>query len=313
MPSVAIMKIFTAFVLAALLNVAPSFGQGLPVSQLPRIPDLGSHPITQSIGKDPLVILQTFFSKIQSFEYISEHNRPNDPAYGKLVWKEDGDRFYYDLLTIFHPRHSEIHKIVSFDGKQSFVLEPVSGQLRIFNGLFGLNSANTFDTPLKPFSFILDDNKFLTMHALMSGPAIWQKLKSRLISTGFGNLMGRDCVIVRFKNSFLKDLNQNADYDVYFDRNSLIPVGWKAYDANGNLLQELEVLGTQDGFPSSYQVTTWQIVLIDGVQTVCHGTRTVSFGTLAVNTLSPDDVVIDPSLANTIYDTTLNQVIDIPK
>jgi hypothetical protein len=131
---------------------------------------------------------------------------------------------------------------------------------------------------------------------------------------------------MRVRGAFSEMKEEKATYDVYFDTATFAPVGWQSYDDQGNMIDELTLVGLkpfagqQDHdvapfvFVPHYKVTQYQWLGIirtgpDGKAIPYYkGSREEVFDDVRVNALGPDDLKLDMSQARSITDTDTKKV-----
>lgn len=322
------MKLILLCAISVIFPLRLCTAQDIPDDQVPKLPILNEAKAHNRKVDDVESKLKSLFSKTTSFEYVTQRNTPKDIFYAKLLWKEFGEQYYYDEFVSNKSTHMEIHEIVSFNGKRNFHFTPSIGQIRVKDGpptnLFG---PQNFPSPLYPFYFLETENKFIVMRDLSPDSPLWDDISSRMAYVGTDKFANRDCIVIRFFNSFSQSMKEKATYDVYFTLDNLLPIGWKSYDDQNVIIEQLEVLEVQSlvgktdpapvPCPSRYRITQYQwpgvITTPNGVVKYYKAAREERFDDMMINSVSDSDIVLDPGIANSIFDEDSKVLIKIPK
>lgn len=289
--------------------------QPVPEDQMPTVPEIKTGDVAKTFDADGLIQhLQGTFSGITSFAYASQFQTPQDWNYTGLTWREMGPSYYYDMATHGKEPDSIIHRIDAFDGKRTTHL--IGDQMSVRDGEGPLSGPQVMPSPLHLYAFLTTDGAFIGMKDLQSNSPLWAKLKSRMAYAGMERFMDHDAMVVRFWGGYNQHFNQTANYDVYFDAQSLTPLGWKAFDTSRRLIEQLEVVDTKTlsdpstnvsfACPSHNRITEYQwggtITGPQGVIKYLKSVRDENLSGLRMNDLTADDVTIDPGLAKWIVD-----------
>jgi hypothetical protein len=321
------MRLFIFFIICVIIQAPVIYAQPIPVDRIPRLQEITANLDKNFDNNNFIGNLKDKFSKISSFEYVSQRNTPQDKTYATLSWKEMGNNYYYDLSSIDHLANTEVRQIVAFDGKRTSTFNGGNGFIEIQNGEIPWIAPKVFPSPLDIYSFLEVDGKFMSLNDLNSTSSLWKNLSSRILYIGTQTLMDRNCIVVRFMGSFDQHIKQKADYDVYLDRQTFMPIGWQAFDSQKCLIEQLEVidfkttLGKTDNvsfiYPSHYRITQYQwpgiVTGPKGVVKYFKSVRDEYFNDVQINSLSTEDLQIDPEMAKSIVDVNSRVVIPIPK
>jgi hypothetical protein len=275
-----------------------------------------------------LATLKDRLSKIDSLAYAVHRGTPQSEVYSSFSWKEIGNNYWCDIASVNNSKTGgfNMHYIASFDGKRTSVLRK-NGDIEIRNGEIAGLLPSVYHSPLDIYSFLKVEDKFLCLNYLNSNTSLWSNLKSRVSYVRTEKFTGRDCFVLRFLGGFDQRLQEKADYDVYFDSVTLMPLGWRAFDSQKNLIEQLEVLefktiiGKSNAspfmYPDHYRFTDYQSPLMQkepsGIVNHSKGVRDVHLDDVQINSLSPEDIQIDPSVAKAIIDVDAHGAIPIPR
>jgi hypothetical protein len=322
-------KWFIFIIVGLFLQLPALSAQPIAEDQVSRLPDISPDTLNSPYDLNKFIeSLKGRFSQITSFKYTVQRGTPQDQTYSALTWKEIGEKYCYDLTSVDNGKLKPftIHDIIAFDGKRTSILKR-DGVLSIKDGPKPGLIPLVYPSPLDPYAFLKVEAKFMGLNDLHSSSSLWSNITSRISYAGIQKFMDRDCVVLRFSGSFDQHVKQRAEYDVYFDPKSLIPIGWRAFDSQKCLIEELDaidfktIVGSSN--PSSFTYTThYRIIQYQWPGTLTgpsgpikyyKSSRDIYFNDVQVNSLSPEDIEIDPSLAKAIVDENSHVVIRVPR
>ena len=318
------MKLFISAIVGVMTLFQVMHAQPVPEDQVPELPEIKPDIAKESFDVNSVVEhLRNSFSQINSFAFAEQRSQTNE-AYWTLCWKEIGDSYYYEVTS---GNSNEIDNIIAFDGKRTSVLHPGSNIIYIKNGERPALMPTNLPSPLDLYSFLNVDARFLSAKELRSDSLIWSNLASRITYAGTQKFLDRDCIVFRFSDSFNHIMDEKADYDVYLDTGSLMPIGWKAFDKHKLMIEQFEALDFKTitdkansilfSYPSHGRTTEYQwhgtMTTPNGVIRYIKSVRDEPYDKVEINSLSPEDVQIDPSLANVIIDADSNVVTRLPR
>ena len=321
------MKLTLLAIICITLAFGAVYAQPVPVSQMPELPKIDTNGTGKAVNIGELLNrLQRQFGTITSFRYAVHGGKPDDRIFEAFSWKEAADSYYYDVSSINHVKHTEVHKIFAYDGKQTMELR-ADNVIEVKHGESPLRIPLAFPSPLDLYLFLSTDGNFISMDKLRSNPQMWKDLSLRVSCLGTQKFGDQDCFVLRFFGSFSRVLKEKASYDVYLDSHSLIPIGWQAYDQQGILIEQMEgldfktIIGSATASPFTYpshcRVTQYQwpgvITGPEGVVKYYKSVRDEYFNDVQINCLSASDVQIDPSMATAIIDDDSGVAIPIPR
>ncbi len=322
------MKLFISSLIGIIIQFQVLYAQPVPEDQVPRLPEIAKNATGKAFDLNKVIaILEDKFSRIGSFAYTAKRGTPQDVMYSAVSWKEMGRSYYYDFLTVdkgYGPSNN--HCIVAFNGERTAILRE-GGLIEISNGQHAILMPLVFPSPLDLYAFLKIDGKFLTINGLAPTSSLWHDLTSRIRYVGTEQFLNRDCIALRFSGSFCQIADQKADYDVYFDAHRLTPIGWRAFDRHGFLIEQLEVINfppsagepysRSSTFPSHSRVTQYQwagtLSGPHGVIKYYKSVRDEYYYDVQTNRLSPEDLQIDSSLASGILDEDSKVLTRLPK
>lgn len=201
------------------------------------------------------------------------------------------------------------------------------GVIEVKNGERKVGPPTVYPSPLDLYSFLNLDNKFLSFNEINSTSSLWIDLDSRVSYVGTGKFLDRDCIVLRFSGSFDHHTYQKADYDVFVDPLTSIPLGWQAFDSKKHLIEQYEALDFKTivgetnsisfTYPSHSRTTQYQwagtLTGPNGVIKYYKSIRDEFYDDVQINSLSPNDLKIDRSLANAVLDLDSGVLSRIPK
>jgi hypothetical protein len=315
------MKLFVSCIICIIGQFQVMHAEPIPEDQVPRLPEINTRTVDKTFNTNKVVeSLKNTFSQISSFAFAEERTQKNE-VYWALCWKEIGDNYCYEVTC------GELDLITAFDGKRRSVLNGNRGIIYIKNGDLLERRPTNLPSPLDLYSFLNVDGKFLSLNELRPNSSIWNNLTARMTYAGTQKFMDRNCIVMRFSGSFNHPMKQKADYDVYFDAHSLMPMGWRAFDNRKFMIEQLEAMDfkTISGktnsssftYPSHCKITEYQwpgtLTGPNGVIKYYKSVRDEHYDEVEINSLSPEDVQIDRSLASAIIDEDSNVVTRLPK
>ena len=318
------MKLFVFSILFILSPLQVMHAQPVPEDQVPELPEIKPDIAKESFDVNSVVEhLKNSFSQINSFAFAEQRSQSNE-AYWTLCWKEIGNSYYHEVTS---GNSNEIDNIIAFDGKRTSILHRGSNIIYIKSGERTTLMPTNLPSPLDLYSFLNVDNRFLSVKELRSDSLIWSNLAGRITYAGTQKFLDRDCIVFRFSDSFNHIMDEKSDYDVYFDADSLMPIGWKAFDKHKLMIEQFEALDFKIitdkansilfSYPSHGRTTEYQwhgtMTTPNGVIKYIKSVRDEPYDKVEINSLSPEDVEIDPSLAKVIIDADSNVVTRLPK
>jgi hypothetical protein len=297
------------------------YAEPVAVDQMPRLPEIDANVSKEAFDRDALVNhLKATFSQINSFAF-SEKRTQESEGYWALCWREIGDKYCYELIS-----GNEIDVITAFDGKRRSVWK--GGEI-IFtkNGDLPARRPTNLPSPLDIYAFLNVNGKYLSMNELGPDSSVWNDLSERITYGGHQQFIGRDCIMARVSGIFNYAIKQYADYDVFFDPATSIPLGWRSYDSQRFMIEQLEafdfktITGKANSssftYPSHCKVTEYQwpgtITGPGGVVRFYKSVRDERYDDVIINDLTPAEVQINPSLAKEIIDEDAKVVTQISK
>jgi hypothetical protein len=315
---------FPVAILPGLLAVlAIARAQPIPESNVPKLPDIDARTTAEHFDKNAFVAsLRSHFAGIESFGYVIKEGDMNDlrtQAY-VLTWKELGDQYHTTMTTNDHVDHD-----IAYDGKRSSHLS-LSGMLWVHNGESEAALPRVFPSPLDVYSFLNFDNTYLSLSRLRPDSPIWKDLANRIDYAGTASFLDHDCIVLRFWGSFNQYMKKKADYDVFFDAKTLVPLGWQAYDNRKDMIEELAAEDLQNltgrnkriafTCPTHCKRTSYQW---PGTITGPHGRIEFDKGSfeeayqdVEVNDLDPADVAIDYTQVKEVFDSDAKTSVRLP-
>jgi hypothetical protein len=300
--------------------------QDIPEAKVPRLPQAEELPNVDFDLTKIVQRLEELFTNCKSLQYVSERNSEDSPSYARLAWKETGEAFSFDFLSRDNIAKEELHKLVSFDGKRNFSLILPGSQVLLRDGRPELEVLNSFDSPLLLYSFLRTSAEPFTLSSLQPESSEWANLASRMKFLGKKTFDDKEVLAIRFTKGYNKDVKQLADYDVYFDPKTLLPIAWEAYDTEGFLIEQFRMLetGTIESdkkslfvYPIRFSITQFQwlakISGPNGPVRFFKNTRERKLSDVKIESLSPEDLQFDLTQGDSIYDENADFLIAIPK
>ena len=316
------MKYFVFSIIGVMFFFQLIYAEPVLVDQVPRLPEIDTNIAKEAFDRNALVNhLKATFSQIGSFAFSEQCTQENE-VYWALCWKEIEDKYYYELIS-----GDNIDIITAFDGKRRSVWNK-AGIIYTKNGdLPDPRRPTNLPSPLDFYSFLNVNGRYLNMDELRPDSPAWNNLAARMTYAGHQQFMGHDCIMLRFSGTFNYPMKQYADYDVFFDTSTLIPLGWRAYDRQKFMIEQLEALDfktiTGKANPSSFTYPShckkteyqWPGILTgpNGVVKYYKSVRDEHYDEVEINSLSPEDVQIDRSLVKAIIDEDSNVVTRLPR
>ncbi len=295
---------------------------------MPRLPALTTNT---SDGSNYLLRIEEQFKKIlstcPSIEYTVERGKEQTSSYARMTWKQAGDSYWLDFLSGNGSPGDGFHKTQSFDGKRSYWLIEPSTQVLVKDGPMELGMLKMLQSPLIMYSFLRYGAEPFTLSTLKAGAPLWNTLSQRISFVGKQQINNKLCFALRVADGFAQDALKPADYDVYFDIVSLLPIAWKAYDKQGYIIEECETIESKNAideashislnYPVRYMITQYQwvgkISGPDGPVKFYKSVREGTFKDVKVGGINPEDLQLDVTTGDSVYDLTSKTLINIPK
>lgn len=285
-------------------------------------------PFSDSNSKNETSILaiaksvSALFSGVTALEYTVDENKPEDPIYTKLLWKETLEQYYFDFEVINRTgKNLGVHETHFFDGERSYVLTPQNNQVITVKGPSDRALASVLYSPLIPFQFLKKDGGKLMLSDISSPSKIMQMLEARTQIVGERKVNESPCLIVRVLDGFDKELHEPVDYEVSLSLlQKFYPIEWKAFDKSGALIKHFKVQEFPTGSAITYplKASLWQskwcgtITGPNGPVKYFGMKRELNFDRVTFNPQEVD-LSLDVSIAEKIYDVDADTWISVPK